>query len=73
MSDHFQITSIVAGAIRSCRSETTGSEASTKISTEELNCMAKAIIHALAESGLCIRATAQDDQSNNGTDDQSVA
>ena len=65
MSDHYQVMTIVAGAIRSCRSETTGSKGCSDISTEELNCMAKAIISALAESGLRIVSVADKDNVQN--------
>lgn len=76
MSDHFQIISIVVGAIQSCRSETTGNHGDADISTEEsncsteqLNCLAKAILRALAESGLQIVAMPK----GNGIVDEKLA
>lgn len=61
MSDQYQILTIVAGAIRSCRSEIAVSQSCPEISAEELNCIAKAIISALAESGLRIVSASHDD------------
>lgn len=58
MTDHYQVMTIVAGAIRGFRSEIAGDKEPCDIGTEESNCMAKAIISALEDSGLCIEPVA---------------
>ena len=47
MNDHYQLVSIIAGAIRSCHAETFGRGGAPDVGTEELNVMAKAIIRDL--------------------------
>ena len=55
MTDHFQLTTIIAAAIRECRREAAGQQASSRPepsgNTEEDHRIAKAILGAVAEAG----------------------
>lgn len=55
MTDHFQLTTIIATAIRECRLEAASQQASSgperSGNTEEDHRIAKAILTALAEAG----------------------
>ena len=49
MTDHFQLTTIIATAIRQCRADASGQQGSAK--TEEDHRIAKAVLSAVAEAG----------------------
>jgi hypothetical protein len=55
MTDHFQLTTIIAAAIRECRLEPSGQQGSAQQqdrgSMEEAHCIAKAVLAAIAEAG----------------------
>jgi hypothetical protein len=55
MTDHFQLTSIIATAIRECRLETPGPRGTPQQqnaeNTEAANCIAKAVLAAIADAG----------------------
>jgi hypothetical protein len=55
MTDHFQLTTIIATAIRECRLEPSGQQGGAQQQDpggmEEAHCIAKAIIAAIAEAG----------------------
>jgi hypothetical protein len=55
MTDHFQLTTIIAAAIRECRLEPSGQQGSAqqqdRDSMEETHCIAKAVLAAIAEAG----------------------
>ena len=55
MTDHFQLTTIIATAIEQCRLETSGQKGSAqqqdRSSMEEAHCIAKAVLAAIAEAG----------------------
>jgi hypothetical protein len=55
MTDHFQLTTIIAAAIRECRLEPSGQQGSApqqdRGNMEEAHCIAKAILAAIAEAG----------------------
>ena len=55
MTDHFQLTAIIATAIKDCRLEISGGQGGTQQhdhdSTEEAHCIAKAVLTAIAEAG----------------------
>jgi hypothetical protein len=55
MTDHFQLTTIIAAAIKECRLETSGRQGSQQQQDpgdmEEAHCMAKAVLAAIAEAG----------------------
>jgi hypothetical protein len=57
MADQFQIMSIIAAAIRTCHPGSTEPRTGEPISTEDANCIAKAVLTALAEAGLKIAPT----------------
>jgi hypothetical protein len=58
MTDHFQLTAIVAAAIRECRLETLGQGDAQHHagSVEEAHCIAKAVLLAITEAGFEISA-----------------
>ena len=55
MTDHFQLTAIIAAAIQECRLETSGQQGSAQQqdrgNIEEAHCIAKAVLAAIAEAG----------------------
>jgi hypothetical protein len=54
MADHFQLTAIIATAIRECRLGTLqqqGAQAQDTNSMEETHCIAKAVLAAIADAG----------------------
>jgi hypothetical protein len=55
MTDQFQLTTIIATAIRECRLETSGGQDSPQQQDpgdmEEAHCIAKAVLAAIAEAG----------------------
>jgi hypothetical protein len=55
MTDHFQLTAIIATAIKDCRLEMSGGEGGAQQldhgSMEEAHCIAKAVLTAVAEAG----------------------
>jgi hypothetical protein len=55
MTDHFQLTSIIATAIRECRLEALKPDGTpqeqTPDNTEAANCIAKAVLTALTDAG----------------------
>jgi hypothetical protein len=55
MTDHFQLTAIIATAIKDCRLEMSGGQGSAQhldhASMEEAHCIAKAVLTAIAEAG----------------------
>jgi hypothetical protein len=55
MTDHFQLTAIVAAAIKDCRLEMAGGQGSVPQqdhgSVEEAHCIAKAVLTAIDEAG----------------------
>jgi hypothetical protein len=55
MTDHFQLTTIIAAAIKQCQLETSGLQSSAQQqdpgNTEEAHCIAKAVLAAIAEAG----------------------
>ncbi|MDB5505293.1 MAG: hypothetical protein JWR89_5195 [Tardiphaga sp.] len=59
LADQFQLTSIIAAAICACH-ESTKQPAVERLRTEDANCIAKAVLSALAEAGLTIVSTKND-------------
>ena len=63
MTDHFQLTTIIATAIRECRLEAASQQASSRAehsgNTEEDHRIAKAILSAVTEAGfeICPKKT----------------
>ena len=55
MTDHFQLTAIIAAAIKDCRLEMSDEQGSAsqqdRGSVEEAHCIAKAVLTAIAEAG----------------------
>ena len=55
MTDQFQLTTIIATAIRECRLETASGQGSSQQEDpgdmEEAHCIAKAVLAAIAEAG----------------------
>ena len=53
MTDQFQLTTIIATAIKECRLETSGqgSAQQDRGSMEEAHCIAKAVLAVIAEAG----------------------
>ena len=55
MTDQFQLTTIIAAAIRECRLEPSGQQGSAQQQgpgdMEEAHCIAKAVLTAIAEAG----------------------
>jgi hypothetical protein len=55
MTDQFQLTAIIAAAIKDCRLEMPGGQGSVPqqdhASVEEAHCIAKAVLAAIAEAG----------------------
>jgi hypothetical protein len=55
MTDQFQLTTIIATAIRECRLEPSGQQGSAqqldRSSIDEAHCIAKAVLTAIAEAG----------------------
>jgi hypothetical protein len=55
MTDHFQLTSIIATAIRECRVEALNPDGAPQDQTpdnmEAANCIAKAVLTALTDAG----------------------
>jgi hypothetical protein len=55
MTDHFQLTAIIAAAVKDCRLEMSGGQGSApqqdRASVEEAHCIAKAVLTAIAEAG----------------------
>lgn len=54
MTDHFQLTTIIAAAIRECQLEPSAQQGSAQQqdhSMEEAHCIAKAVLAAIAEAG----------------------
>jgi hypothetical protein len=55
MTDQFQLTTIIATAIRECRLEPSGQQGSSQQqdrgSIEEAHCIAKAVLAAITEAG----------------------
>jgi hypothetical protein len=55
MTDHFQLTTIIATAINECRLETSGRQGDPRQKDpgdmEEAHCIAKAVLAAIAEAG----------------------
>ncbi|HXO73437.1 MAG TPA: hypothetical protein VN838_31155 [Bradyrhizobium sp.] len=55
MTDHFQLTTIIAAAISACRPEPSGQQDTAQQqdrgSMEEAHCIAKAVLAAIAEAG----------------------
>jgi hypothetical protein len=51
MTDHFQLTTIIATAIRECRVEARQSGAQEPDTTEEAHCVAKAVLAAITDAG----------------------
>jgi hypothetical protein len=56
MADQFQLTTIIAAAIRDCHQATVSSqqrgEKAVSLSAEDANCIAKAVLTVLADAGL---------------------
>jgi hypothetical protein len=50
MTDHFQLTAIIATAIRECRVEVQ-QNAPHPDTTEEVHCVAKAVLAAITDAG----------------------
>jgi hypothetical protein len=51
MTDHFQLTAIIAAAIRDCRPEKREDAPQHPDTMEEAHCVAKAVLAAIAEAG----------------------
>jgi hypothetical protein len=55
MTDHFQLTTIIATAIKECRPEPSGRQGSSQQQApddmEEAHCIAKAVLAAITEAG----------------------
>jgi hypothetical protein len=55
MTDHFQLTAIIATAIRECRVEALNQQGAPKEqdpnNMEEANCIAKAVLAAIMDAG----------------------
>jgi hypothetical protein len=55
MTDHFQLTTIIATAIEACRHDLAGGQGSAQQQDrgdmEEAHCLAKAVLTAIAEAG----------------------
>ena len=55
MTDHFQLTALIATAIKDCRLEMPGGQGNAsqqdRSSVEEAHCIAKAVLAAIAEAG----------------------
>jgi hypothetical protein len=55
MTDHFQLTTIIAAAIRECRVEALAQQGAPKEQhpndVEEANCIAKAVLAAITDAG----------------------
>jgi hypothetical protein len=55
MTDHYQLTTIIAVAIKQCRLETSGQQGRAQQQNpgdmEEAHCIAKAVLAAIAEAG----------------------
>jgi hypothetical protein len=55
MTDHFQLTTIIATAIRECRAEALAQQGVPKApdpnNMEEANCIAKAVLAAITDAG----------------------
>jgi hypothetical protein len=54
MTDHFQLTTIIATAIEECRHELSGGQGRAQEDRgdmEEAHCLAKAVLAAIAEAG----------------------
>jgi hypothetical protein len=53
MTDQFQLTAIIATAIRECRLEAPGQQGRPQEpgNTEEAHCIAKAVLTAIADAG----------------------
>jgi hypothetical protein len=55
MTDHFQLTTIIAAAIRECRVEALAQQGAAKEQhpndVEEANCIAKAVLAAITDAG----------------------
>jgi hypothetical protein len=54
MTDHFQLTTIIAAAIRDCQLELPGRQGGAQPDPgdmEEAHCIAKAVLAAIAEAG----------------------
>ncbi len=55
MTDHFQLTTIIAAAIRECQLEPSGRQGSAQHqdpgNMEEAHCIAKAVLAAIEEAG----------------------
>ena len=55
MTDHFQLTAIIAAAIRECRVEAPNQQGAPQEqepgNTEEANCIAKAVLAAITDAG----------------------
>jgi hypothetical protein len=55
MTDHFQLTTIIAAAIRECRVEALGQQGAPQEQhpndVEEANCIAKAVLAAITDAG----------------------
>jgi hypothetical protein len=55
MTDHFQLTTIIATAIEECRLEMSGQQGGAQQhdrgNMEEAHCIAKAVLAAIAEAG----------------------
>jgi hypothetical protein len=56
MTDQFQLTAIIATAIRECRLDASGQQSSPQDpgNTEQAHCIAKAVLTAIAEAGYLI-------------------
>ena len=52
MHDQFQMTSIIAAAIRTCHQDSSKQRGDDPLSMEDANCLAKAVLSALTEAGL---------------------
>jgi hypothetical protein len=57
MTDHFQLTAIIATAIRDCRVEASQNGPQHPDTTEEAHCIAKAVLTAIADAGyeICMK------------------
>jgi hypothetical protein len=51
MTDHFQLTAIIATAIRECRGTVQQNAPQHSDTTEEAHCVAKAVLTAIADAG----------------------
>jgi hypothetical protein len=55
MTDHFQLTTIIATAIKQCQLETSGQQGGAQQqdpgNMEEAHCIAKVVLAAIAEAG----------------------